>query len=171
MKKKQIANLIMIAIILAIVAAGVLGVGYIRGWFDTNDGSYAVLSEIRGIVNIERDGVSYPAENGTVLRPGDKLSCNPGTTAVVQVADGCLTLSNSAVLNIEKAVAGDFAANVTTGEVFVNTVSAASLTFEDNTVEFSNTVALLSVRSGAQTVSVFYGTVTNAVIGYAFGRG
>ena len=35
MKKKQIANLIMVAVILLIVAGGVLGVGYIRGWFDT----------------------------------------------------------------------------------------------------------------------------------------
>ena len=31
MKKKQIANLIMVAVILLIVAVGVLGVGYIRG--------------------------------------------------------------------------------------------------------------------------------------------
>lgn len=165
MKKKQIANLIMVAIILVIVAAGVLGVGYIQGWFDTNDGSYAVLSEIRGIVNIERDGVSYPAENGTVLRSGDKLSCNSGTTAVVKLKDGSLTLSNSAVLNIEEAAADGFRAEVSFGEVFVNTVSVASLTFEDNTAEFSNIVALLSVRSGAQTVSVFSGAVGEAQTG------
>ena len=115
MKKKTIANLTMVAIILVIVAAGVLGVGYIRGWFDSNDGSYAVLKEIRGIVNIEREGVSYPAENGTVLRSGDKLSCNSGTTAVVKLADGSLTLSNSAVLKVDEASADSFKAEVSTG--------------------------------------------------------
>lgn len=165
MKKKTIANLIMVAIILVIVAAGVLGVGCIRGWFDSDDGSYAILSEIRGIVNIEREGVSYPVENGTVLRSGDKLSCNSGTTAVVKLADGSLTLSNSAVMRIEEASAEGFRAEVRTGEVFVNTVSAASLSFEGNTAQFSNTVAQLSVRSGAQSVSVFSGTVGDAQAG------
>lgn len=165
MKKKQIANLIMVAIIMVIIAAGVLGVGCIRGWFDSDDGSYAMLSEIRGIVNIEREGVSYPAENGTILRSGDKLSCNSGTTAVVKLTDGSLTLSNSAVMRIEEASAGGFRAEVSNGEVFVNTVSAASLSFEGNTEQFSNTVAQLSVRSGAQSVSVFSGTVGDAQAG------
>ena len=34
MKKKQLANLIMIAVIVIVVIAGVLGVGHSRGWFD-----------------------------------------------------------------------------------------------------------------------------------------
>ena len=165
MKKKTIANLIMVAIIAAIIAAGVLGVGFICGWFDTDDGTYATLSEIRGIVNIEREGVSYPAEQGTVLRDGDKLHCNSGTTVTLKTADGSFVLSNSAEVQIKDASADSFAAEVKTGEVFINTVSSASFSFEGNDVAVENAVALLSVRSGAQTVSVFYGTVGDAKSG------
>ena len=46
MKKKQIANLIMVAVIFLIVAGGVLGVGYIRGWFDTATENSACLTRL-----------------------------------------------------------------------------------------------------------------------------
>jgi len=65
MKKKTIANLIMVAIILVTVAAGVLGVGYIRGWFDTATENSACLTRLQGTVNMERSGVVYPVEKET----------------------------------------------------------------------------------------------------------
>ena len=73
MKKKTRANFIMVIIICAIVAGGVLGVGYIRGWFDSASDSTAMLTQIRGTVNMERGGVIYPVENDTVLRAGAGL--------------------------------------------------------------------------------------------------
>ena len=60
MKKKQLANLIMIAVIVIVVIAGVLGVGHIRGWFDKTDRETAYLTDFRGIVNLEREGVACP---------------------------------------------------------------------------------------------------------------
>ena len=66
--KKRIANFIMIAVIVLIAAVGVLAVGHIQGWFDKADGENAVLSAVRGIVTVERGGVAYDAEAGTVLR-------------------------------------------------------------------------------------------------------
>lgn len=76
MKKQQIANVIMIAIMVMIVAAGVLGVGHIRGWFDRTDTQTAYLTDVRGIVHLERQGVVYPVEQDTVLRAGDQITCN-----------------------------------------------------------------------------------------------
>ena len=165
MKKKQTANLLMVAVIVVIVAAGILGAGSIRGWFDINDGSAAVLGQILGIVNIEREGVSYPAEAGTVLRSGDKLCCNSGASVAVWIAEGKLVFSNRAEVQIRDAAADRFTAEVRTGEVFVNTVSFAGFAFEGGTAEIQNAVALLSVRSGAQTLSVFSGTVGEAQAG------
>ena len=52
MKKKTRANFIMVIIICAIVAGGVLDVGYIRGWFDSASDSTAMLTQIRGTVNM-----------------------------------------------------------------------------------------------------------------------
>ena len=165
MKKKHLANLIMVAIILMIAAAGVLGVGYFRGWFDADNGSTAVLVNVRGIVDLERSGVSCPAEKGTVLRAGDRLLCAPGTTATVQTADGTFTMSDSAQIEITAPAADSFAAKVTTGEVFIHTGAAVFLSFGDQEVEVRDAAALLSIRSGAQSISVFYGSVANAAAG------
>lgn len=165
MKKKQLANLIMVAIILLVMAAGVLGVGYIQGWFDTDDGTYAVVNEIRGIANIQREGVSYPAEKGTVLRNGDRIDCNPGATVFVTTAEGNMAFSNSAQFEVQDATAEHFVTEMYTGEVFINTESFTKLIFEGNTVEMNDAVAMLSVRSGAQTVSVFSGSVEEAMPG------
>ena len=165
MKKKQLANLMMVIVILVIMAAGVLGVGYIRGWFDTDDGENAVISQIRGIVNLEREGVSFPAQQGTVLRPGDQLQCNSGATVTVEIADGSLVFGNSARFCVQNADANSFAAEITAGEVFVNTVSSVNFTFFENEIEFNNAVALLSVSSDAQSVSVFAGAVEDAQAG------
>ena len=162
MKKKNIANLIMVAIILVIVAAGVLSVGHIQGWFDSADGTQAVLTNIRGIVNIEREGVSYAVNEETVLRTGDKICCASGATAEIRTADGSFMLANRAEIVIADPSSDSFAAEVASGEVFSIAITAAKLSFDDHEVELTDTVALLSVRSGAQTVSVFAGSVSDA---------
>ena len=167
MKKKQIANLIMIAVILVIALFGALGVGYIRGWFDTNDGTSAVLAACRGVVLLEREGVSCPAESGTVLRTGDKLSCNPGAAFTLQTERGELTFSNNASLQVQDAAAEDLKLEIHNGEVFVNTRSSVSFAFKGEAAEIYNAVALLSVRTGAQSLSVFSGAVGQAQMGQA----
>ena len=95
MKKKQIANLIMVAVILLIVAGGVLGVGYIRGWFDTTTESSACLTRLQGTVNMERSGVVYPVENETVLRAGDKITTQPGASAVISRGNDTVMLGGN----------------------------------------------------------------------------
>ena len=69
MKKRKVANLIMVILILVIAAAGVLTAGFIRGWFD-HDAQAATLREIRGVVTMQRGGVAYPVDSDTVLRKG-----------------------------------------------------------------------------------------------------
>ena len=165
MKKKQIANLIMIAVILVIALFGALGVGYIRGWFDTNDGTSALLAESRGVVLLEREGVSYPAESGIVLRAGDKLSCNPGAVFTLQTERGELTFFNNASLQVQDAAAEDLQLDIYYGEVFVSTQSPVSFVFAEETAQIHNAVALLSVRTGAQSLGVFSGTVGQAQMG------
>ena len=71
MKKKQIANFVMVMLILVIAAAGILTVGSIRGWFDRDGGEAAVLTDLRGILTMERDGVAYQVDADTLLRQGD----------------------------------------------------------------------------------------------------
>lgn len=165
MKKKQIANLIMVAMIAVIIAAGVLGVGMIRGWFDKTDSETAYLTDFRGIVNLEREGVAYPVEQDTVLRTGDKITCELGGSASIRAGESTLALGEQSEVEIIDPVVPSFAATVTVGEVFVNAKDAVTLSFYGKEASFADTVAALSVRSGAQSISVFAGSVGDAGAG------
>lgn len=165
MKKKKTANLLMAALIVLIAAAGVLCVGLTQGWFDRADGSQALLTDIRGIVYMERDGLSHPVESDTVLRAGDRLRCAPGATARLETAGGRFVLAGNTELEITDPSALDFAAGVSNGEVFVHTTSAVRLRFDGRELELADCVVLLSVRSGAQSLSLFAGTAGGAEAG------
>ena len=165
MKKKQIANIVMAAIILMIAAVGILTVGHIQGWFDNDDGDAAVLTQIRGIITMEREGVAYTAGSETVLRQGDRIVCGSGATCVIQAGSGYLSLGENAEVVIEDPSAETFSASVSGGEVFVNTTDPITLSFDGKTVVLRDAAAALSVRAGAQSISVFEGTVENASAG------
>ena len=167
MKKKQIANLIMVAVILLIVAGGVLGVGYIRGWFDTATENSACLTRLQGTVNMERSGVVYPVENETVLRAGDKITTQPGASAVISRGNDTVMLGGNMELTVTDPGTKQFALKVTRGEVFVNSQQSVQLFFTLGEATVENATAALSVREGAQTVSVFRGTVGEAKAGQA----
>ena len=167
MKKKQIANLIMVAVILLIVAGGVLGVGYIRGWFDRATENSACLMRLQGTVNMQRSGVIYPVESETVLRAGDKITTQPGASAVISQGDDTVTLGGNMELTITDLGNNQLALKVTKGEVFVSSRQSVQLSFALGEVAVENATAALSVREGAQTVSVFRGTVGEAKAGQA----
>lgn len=159
--------MIMVAVIIVIMAAGVLSVGYLQGWFDSADGTLAVLTEIHGVVNLQRDGVIFPVESDTVLRSDDRISASSGATAVIRVGESYLAIGNAAELTICDPSATGFAAAVISGEVFVNTDMEIKLSFDGKELSVSNSVAAVSVRSGAQTLSVFRGNVSDAQAGQA----
>lgn len=158
--KKRIANFIMIAVIVLVAAAGVLAVGHIRGWFDKADGQDAVLSAVRGIVTMERGGVAYDAEAGTVLRRGDRLTASYGATATIQVGGGWLTMGEKTELSVTEPSVDGFAATVTSGEVFFCAETPVTVSFDRCEVVFSDAVASLSVRSGARSICVYEGSVS-----------
>lgn len=162
MKKKQIANLIMVVVILLIAVAGVLCVGNIKGWFDTDDGTYATLTDMRGIINIERDGVSYPVENDTVLRIGDKISCDPGATVVIKVGDDEFILGENASVAILNPSVDEFSLDFIIGEMFVNCEKTSNITISGKETAFSEITALLSAHKGTQSISVLRGEIGGA---------
>ena len=162
MKKKKIANIVMVAIIIAIAAAGILGVGHIKGWFDKSDENTAVLTDFRGIITLQRDGVAYATTDETVLRKGDKITCDPGATVRITLGGNYIALGQNADAEIINPDADEFDLKVNVGEAFVNTNGSVSLEFADRQTEISNAVATLSVRKGAQSISVYQGSVGEA---------
>ena len=164
MKKKRIANIVMAVIILAIVTSGILGAGYVKGWFDKeSDG--ALLTEHIGIIELERNGVAYTVTEDTVLRTGDRISCDVGATVVIKLTDGYLTLGQNAVTVIEDPNPDAPILNVEKGEVFVNVNSVLSLGFDSESLEIKDSVAALSVRKGASSLSIYHGAVDGARAG------
>lgn len=165
MKKKQKANLIMVAIILGIIISGILCVGMIQGKFDQDDGTKAVLSDIRGIINLERDGVILTVQDNTVLRAGDRLINYPGATANVKVGNTKIVFGDQAQLEILDPNLETFHAVANNGEFFVNATQKIQLDFEDKSLTLSDSVSYLSVRTGSQSIGVLEGTVENAQAG------
>ena len=165
MKKRKIANLIMVAIIVAVAVSGVLGVGHIKGWFDKADENVALLTDFKGIITLQRDGVAYATTDETVLRKGDKITCDPGATVKISLGENYISLGQNADVEITNPAADEFTVKVNVGEAFVNTDVPVSLEFADKQIEISNAVGTLSVRKGAQSFSVYCGTADKANAG------
>ncbi len=159
MKKKKTANIVMVTVIIAIAVSGILGVGHIKGWFDKSDEGTAVLTDFRGIITLQRDGVAYATTDETVLRKGDKITCDPGATVRIALGENYIALGQNADAEIINPVSDEFALKVNIGEAFVNTNSSVSFEFADKQNEISNAVATLSVRKGTQSISVYQGSV------------
>ena len=168
-KKRIVSNSIMVAVIAMIVAAAVLGVGYIRGWFGDGDGSAATLADARGIVNVTRNGVTYPVEQDTPLRKGDVITCTPGASASIRVSEGsALAIGEQAQLTVMDPLGKSFSASVGKGELFAFVTGKGrplDLTFELGQVTVDDATISLSVRKGAQDLRVFRGAAAGAEAG------
>lgn len=163
--KQKLANTIMVVVIALMILGGVLFAGNTLGWFDKPDTQISMLQEIRGLVQLHRDGISYTVEKPLNLRKGDVLTCESGSTAVITVGSSTLTIGEQARLTIEDPAAAAFSAEISQGEAFANCTDPLWLTMEGNRVELAKTIAHISVRKGAQTVSVFSGNVLDAAAG------
>lgn len=162
MKKKRTANIVMVAIIIAVAVSGILGVGHIKGWFDKADETIAVLTDFRGIITLHRDGVAYTTTDDTVLRENDKITCDTGAAVKITLSDGYITLGQNADAQIINPDTDEFSLRVNNGEAFVNTNTSVTVEYDNRKTEINNAVASLSVRKGAQSISVYYGSVGDA---------
>ena len=167
MKNSKRSNLVMIAVIAVIVVAGILTVGSLQGWFDTT-GDQALLTEIRGIVHVERSGVAFPAEKDTPLRQGDRIMCDPGASALIRLDDHrWVMVGQQARVEVVTAEAADFCAKVTGGEVVAAGTSgekssgsdAITLQFAEKEVKIEQAVLGLSVADDQQILRVYAGCV------------
>ena len=167
MKNSKRSNLVMIAVIAVIVVAGILTVGSLQGWFDTT-GDQALLTEIRGIVHVERSGVAFPAEKDTPLRQGDRIMCDPGASALIRLDDHrWVMVGQQARVEVVTAEAADFCAKVTGGEVVAAGISGEkssgsdtiTLQFAEKEVKIEQAVLGLSVADDQQILRVYGGTV------------
>lgn len=165
MKKQKIANIAMVVAVFGILLAGVLAVGSFRGWFQRDTGEAAVLTELRGIVNLERGGLAYPVSKDTVLKAGDRISCGPGATAAIHAGDSRLVLGENTLLEIAGSDAGAFAAALSAGELFADVETGVTLTQGDWTLPLTQSTVLLTWTAEEPQAAVLSGRVQSAVGG------
>ena len=173
-RKSIFANSVMVAVIVMILAAGLLTVAYLRGWIGDRGANTAVLSDVRGIVNMTRNGVTYPVEQDTPLRRGDVITCTPGGSGAVRIDDGsALAIGEQAEMTVIDPGAKSFAAEVAKGELFAfvtgEKAKPVTLTFDGKSVEIQKAIVSLSVRAGAQNVNVYTGRTGGAEAGETIG--
>ena len=161
-KKKKIANIIMIAVIAAVVAVGVLLVGRYHGRFGHNGETQvtACAERGKGVIDLTRSGIATYLEDTAALRDGDKLSSRKGAQVSVSFGDSYLILGESASLVVDQASAPDFAVTVLSGEVFLCARDAVSVRLGEQTVNVTNSTVVLSVRTGSESIGVLAGEVT-----------
>ncbi|MGN0478371.1 MAG: DUF4430 domain-containing protein [Hominenteromicrobium sp.] len=157
MKRKKLANIVMAAAVLVIVIAGVLTVGAIQGWFDDKEADAAVLTDIRGIVYMERGGAAYSAEDQTVLRAGDRISCETDAQAKISAGGCVLTLGGETSVEITDPSAEGFSVQVTGGEVFADVQSPMSIAFGGEQLALTDAVAWFRADGDTQHAAVFSG--------------
>ena len=158
--KQKKANLIMVLLIALILAAGVGAAGYILGWFG-GSGKAASLTNVKGIVNLTRNAVTYPVEETTELRDGDIIECTPGGSATVSIMPGsALAIAEQAVLTVTDASQKAFSAEITNGELFAivgQDAKASKISFGSEEVSVQEAVISVSVHANAHTLNVFKG--------------
>lgn len=161
-KKKKIANIIMIAVIAAIVAVGVLSVGRYRGRIGHNGETQvtACAARDKGVIDLTRSGIAAHLEDTAALRDGDKLSSHKGAQVSVSFGDSYLVLGENASLVVDQAAAPHFAVTVLSGEVFLCAKEAVSARFDEQTVNVASSTVVLSVRTGSESIGVLTGEVT-----------
>ncbi len=185
LKKKKLLNLIMVVAIVAIIAAGVLSVGSLQGWFDKPENKQLVFvsSDKLGSVSIERAGISYSLRNGVHIRDGDRIETLNASSVTLSLGEmNCVKLGENTQTNIilqTRRSSGSSAdstgenkqANISLqeyavfdliqGEAFVDMSAEGGfcvLRLDRNDVDCKNGVFYFSSQTGTKTICVLSGT-------------
>lgn len=166
MKKKQRANLVMVALIVVIAAAGIFTAGHLLGWFD-RDESAPVLTDVKGVVTVQRGGMAYTVGGDLILRDSDRITTSSGAPATVRVGESYLKLNGNAQIEVRDAAGADF--YIHSGEVFCLSGEKLRLGFEGQFLTLGQEAALVSIHTGTQTVSFFSGSQSGRVVEWVSG--
>ena len=145
------------------MVSAVMIVGNVRGWFGSGEyANNASLTSTVGVVNIEREGVAYSIDE-TMLRNGDIVITEKGSTAVITAGKNTFTFSENTEVTITSASKSSFEMNINAGEVFANVAKGSDLEaihFDEYKLTVNGTVFSVSMQTGSANVGVFEGSVT-----------
>lgn len=161
--KKRLFNIIMVLLILVIVGSGVFAVGKIQGWFDRPEEAVMTSGTVKGIANIERKGIGYTLNSGTVLYGADVIETKKGAQAELVSADqGKFVLNGNTELTLTECETEAVRIQLAKGELFGDSLSGKYSLLVDisgNQATLSNAVFSASAQSGSSTLNIYAGDV------------
>lgn len=162
-KKKKFANAVMVFLILVIAASGVLTVGKIQGWFEKKEDALMRSAVVKGVTNIERNGIGYTLNADTVLQKEDTAETKKG--AQIQIAlqeNDHVTLNERTQMKITECSEEQASVEVLQGEIFGNVQEyggAFSVEFEGNRAELNDAVFSVNVQTGSSSLNLYAGDI------------
>lgn len=162
--KKRFMNVIMVLLILVIAASGVITVGKIQGWFDTPETTLITSGKIKGVANIERNGIGYTLQSDVAMGSGDIVETKKGAEAeLVLLETNKFVLNGNTEAKITECTDTTVNLQISQGEVFgdaVNYDGTLEVAFAENKAMLSGSVFSVSAQAGSSTLNVYLGDVS-----------
>lgn len=163
MNRKKLMNLVMVLLIGAVIAGGILYAGNLRGWFGGNtEEMSARVSGVSGSVSVERGGVGFSMNGDSFLRDGDILETRSGSSAVISGSGNTLYLSEDTEIVVTDASADCLSIEIVRGQVFIEVGDHSSfgkVAVEDCGIVSAGTVYTVDVQTGSWSIYVYEGSV------------
>ena len=167
--KRKLYNILMAAVILLIIASGIMVTGHLKGWFGGQSAGGAaggdaalVCTKTTGVVQVERSGVGYTLKDNTVMQDGDLVATKNSSEAVLTWQDAdTIALSEKTELTITSCSEEGISLQAAEGEFFADmreTKTPVTITLGDDRAALTGGVFSVSEQSGAGTVCVYEGT-------------
>ena len=164
-RRKRLRNALMAVLAVVILAGGILAAGHVKGWFGAKkpaDTAADILVErLSGIANMERDGVGFGLEKGSVLVTGDIAETKRLAQVDITIDAGSrLTMSENTELTVVSADRGAVELQLNEGQAFVDLVNCPlAIGFAGNAAQTSDAVFSVDVQVGSCSLLVFRGEV------------
>ena len=162
--KKRFMNIIMVLLILVIAASGVITVGKIRGWFDAPETTLITSGKIKGVANIERNGIGYTLQSDVAMGSGDIIETKKGAEAeLVLLETNKFVLNGNTEAQLTECIDNTVKMQISQGEVFgdaVNYDGTLEVAFAENKARLSGAVFSVSAQAGSSTLNVYSGDVS-----------
>ena len=183
-RRGAILNVVLVIAAVLILAAGVLTLGSLAGWFDkpqeqsaavvtatpepvlpeaeTAEPSGVTAREKSGMVNLTREGVSYALDEGTALQDGDILETLNAASVVLDCEAGRLTLDENCRVQINIDEAGMLTLDLNSGGLFAVLDAPFAMTLGGETLTLDGGVFAASAPYGSAVTYMLEGEATLA---------
>ncbi|MFQ8601937.1 MAG: DUF4430 domain-containing protein [Anaerovoracaceae bacterium] len=162
-KRNKIFNILMAALIVFIVFCGFMTVGTVKGWFGESESSYAVSSDISGIVNVQRNNVAYSLQEKTEIKSEDIIETKSESSAGIKIGKNTYDLSENTEVCFEDIESKKSISVLNCGQLFavINKHEEFGSVYTDEfKVASDNAVFSADRQTGSASINVFEGKIT-----------